>query len=58
MTVRMTEDEAKLRDALADHFGLDGSGVMRMAMLKLAREEGISAQEGAAKKAAAPKAKR
>lgn len=49
-SVRLSDDEAALRDALALHLGVDHAGVMRMALLKLAREEGISVPE--AKKAA------
>lgn len=42
ITVRLSEEEQKLRETLEAHFGTDGSGVMRMGMLKLAREEGIA----------------
>lgn len=42
MTIRLSDDEEKLRDLLADHLGIDGSGVMRQGLLKLAREEGIT----------------
>lgn len=45
MTIRLTHEEAKLRDELADHLGVDGSGVMRMGLLKLARAEGIAVPE-------------
>lgn len=45
MTLRLTEDEARLRDALADHLGIDASGVLRMALLKLARIEGVVAPQ-------------
>lgn len=45
MTIRLTHEEAKLRDELADHLGVDGSGVMRMGLLKLARAEGIPVPE-------------
>jgi hypothetical protein len=45
MTVRMTPEEESLRDSLAAHLGTDGSSVMRMALLKLARQEGITAPE-------------
>jgi hypothetical protein len=44
MTIRMTQHEAALRDALAEHLGIDGSGVMRQGMLELAREKGIVLQ--------------
>lgn len=42
MSIRLTTEELKLRDALAKHFGIDSGGVMRMALLKLAREEGFT----------------
>lgn len=45
MSLRLTAEELKLRDVLAKHFGIDSGGVMRMALLKLAREEGITAPE-------------
>lgn len=45
MTLRLTEEEARLRDALADHLGIDASGVLRMALLKLARAEGVAAPQ-------------
>lgn len=38
MTVRLTEEEEALREALEKHLGTDGSSVMRQAMLKLARD--------------------
>ena len=41
MTLRLTADEVELRDALAEHHGINGSGVMRMALRELARQEGI-----------------
>ena len=43
MTLRLTPEEAALRDALADHLGVNEAGVMRMALLKLGRAEGIAA---------------
>jgi antitoxin component of RelBE/YafQ-DinJ toxin-antitoxin module len=45
ITVRLTPHELKLRNALAKHLGIDFSGVMRMGLLKLAREEGITLPE-------------
>jgi hypothetical protein len=42
MAVRLTEEEAKIRDALARRLGIDASGVMRMALLRLAQAEGIT----------------
>lgn len=50
MTLRLSDDEEKLRDALATHLGTDGSGVMRQGLLKLAREEGITIHEAKHKK--------
>ena len=41
MTLRLTVEEADLRDRLADHLGVDGSGVLRQALRKLALAEGI-----------------
>lgn len=43
MTLRLTPEEALLRDTLAAHLGVNEAGVMRMALLKLARAEGIAA---------------
>jgi hypothetical protein len=45
MSVRLSRDEVNLRDALSRHLGVDHAGVMRMALLKLAREEGIIVPE-------------
>jgi hypothetical protein len=45
MTLRLSPSEAKIRDALAAHFGIDGSGVLRMGLLELARKEGITLPE-------------
>ena len=45
MSIRLSEEESELRDKLAHHFGIDHAGVMRMALLKLAREEGITLNE-------------
>jgi len=50
MTLRLSDEEEQLRDALATHLGTDGSGVMRQGLLKLAREEGITAPEAKHKK--------
>lgn len=44
MTLRLSDDEERLRDALANHLGTDGSGVMRQGLLKLARDEGITVE--------------
>jgi hypothetical protein len=42
MSIRLTHEEAQLRDELSKHLGVDHAGVMRMALLKLARAEGVS----------------
>ena len=54
MTLRLSDEEEQLRDALAGHLGTDGSGVMRQGLLTLARKEGIAVPETASK----PKTKR
>lgn len=41
MTVRLSDDEERLRDALEVHLGVDGSGVMRQGLLRLGRAEGF-----------------
>jgi hypothetical protein len=45
MSIRLSRDEAELRDALSKHLGVDHAGVMRMALLKLARAEGVTVPE-------------
>ena len=42
MTLRLTDEEVYLREQLATLNGIDGSGVMRMALRKLAKQEGIA----------------
>lgn len=42
MSIRLSKDEMDLRDALAKHLGIDHAGVMRMALLRMARAEEIS----------------
>src|SRR5258708_1553152 len=42
MTLRLTPDEILLRDALAKRLGINSSGVMRMALLRLAEAEKIT----------------
>jgi hypothetical protein len=42
MTLRLTTDEALLRDVPAKHLGVKPSGVLRMGLLSLAKAEGIS----------------
>jgi predicted ArsR family transcriptional regulator len=44
MTIMLSEKEEALRDELADHLGIDASGVMRQGMLDLARREGVTVQ--------------
>lgn len=41
MTLRLTKEEAELRDALSVRLGVNPSGVMRMALLRLGTAEGI-----------------
>lgn len=41
MTVKMTAAEVGLRDSLAEYLGLDGSSVMRMALLEMGRSRGF-----------------
>jgi len=45
MSVKLSPEQVELRDKLAHHFGVDHAGVMRMALLKLARAEGITVNE-------------
>jgi len=45
MSIRLSLEEVELRDALAHHLGIDHAGVMRMALLKLARSEDITVPE-------------
>lgn len=45
MSIRLSREEAELRNELAHHLGIDHAGVMRMALLKLARSEDISAPQ-------------
>lgn len=42
MTLRLTPDEVLLRDALAKRLGINPSGVLRMALLRLAEAEKIT----------------
>jgi hypothetical protein len=42
ISVRLDDEEIQLRDALAHRHGIDGSGVMRQALRRWAREEGIA----------------
>lgn len=41
MSLRLDDEELHLRDALARRHGIDGSGVMRQALRRWAREEKI-----------------
>jgi hypothetical protein len=42
VTLRMNAEEIRLRDELARRNGIDHAGVMRQALHRWAREEGIS----------------
>lgn len=55
MTVMLSRTEREVRDALCDHYGIDGAGVMRMGLLELGRHAGITAESVASKKKKAPK---
>lgn len=46
MALRLTAEEVYLRDQLATANGIDGSGVMRMALRKLAKQEAIPPYPG------------
>lgn len=52
MTVKLSTEEIELRDVLAEHLGIDGSGVMRMALLELGRARGfdLNGKSGQARK--------
>jgi hypothetical protein len=39
ISVRLSDDEVELREALETHFGTDGASIMRMALLELGRAE-------------------
>lgn len=41
MTLRLTTEEAKVRDELARRLGTNASGVMRQALLKLGESMGV-----------------
>lgn len=41
MTVRLSDEEEALREALELHLGTDGASVMRMALLELGRARGV-----------------
>lgn len=41
VTVRLTPEEIYMRDKIAELNGIDGSGVMRMGLRKLAKQEGV-----------------
>lgn len=45
MSLRLDDEELYLRDALARLHGIDRSGVMRQALRRWAREEGIHLPE-------------
>jgi hypothetical protein len=41
ISVRLSDEEAELREALEKHLGIDGASVMRQGLLKLGRDEGF-----------------
>lgn len=43
ITLRLNEEEIALRDELARRHGIDGAGVLRQALHRWAREEGVQA---------------
>lgn len=45
MSLNLSDEEKLMRDKLAERHGIDGSGVMRQALRKWAREEGFTAPE-------------
>ena len=47
MTLRLTDEEVDLRDQLARQHGINGSGVMRMALRRLAKLEGVEPKQAA-----------
>lgn len=55
MTIYLTETERDIRDALTTYYGIDDAGVIRMGLLELGREAGITAETVTAKKKSAPK---
>ena len=42
MSLRLSSNEARIRDLLSEHLGVDQAGVMRQALLRMARAEGIT----------------
>lgn len=58
MTITLSKPEREIREALEDHYGIDGAGVMRMGLLELGREAGITFDTVASKKKNAPKRER
>ena len=55
MNLRLSTHEKNLRDGLAEHYGIDAAGVMRMGLLELARNAGVTEETIAAKKKNAAK---
>ena len=41
VAVRLSDEELRLRDLLAEHLGVNEAGVLRQGLLRLARAEGI-----------------
>ena len=59
MTLRLNPDEAAMRDTLAERHGITGSGVMRQALRRWARKEGLlPSQQSTGDPGPAPKGKR
>jgi antitoxin component of RelBE/YafQ-DinJ toxin-antitoxin module len=46
-TVRLSTEDLALREALSEHLGVTGAGIIRMALRKLARAEGVPVPERA-----------
>lgn len=58
MTLRLNPEESFMRDALAERHGITGSGVMRQALRRWARKEGLLPSKDQLAEAPAPKGKR
>jgi hypothetical protein len=41
MTLRLTTEEIRLRNLLAEHYGVSGADVMRMGLRRLAKVAGV-----------------
>lgn len=58
MSVSLSETEREIRDSLTDYYGIDDAGVMRMGLLELGRQAGITADSVSNKKKNAPRHER